>query len=532
MMNPTTISPESSSASANLLGLSAKGKKGKSGSKEGLFSRLLVKLQHTATQEGKQSKDIATTTKSKLALSNAKAAPLVVKVNTSAHLVTLKSNAKTVLTTQVTTDKVTASKGKQPSAAHLKLAQTLLSHATTAAKGVKTAQTELKSEQVANAAKKSHLLITAAKSEQQKSSEAAKEVIATVQEAAFIKPTPLLKNSDHEKVSLDATTTNPKNKKPALVSNQINQQTIGQQDTLGSQLGEANKDKTVKFTNILDKNQAVQADVKSNAQTTQAVLADGKSNMQTTQAVLADGKSNVQPTQAVLADVNLEEKALVSRTEKNGTSDAAQSDSLKSQQSPIAVLQQRSPNQANNQHVTASVAQESNAQLNNKVGESSSASSGQDFASNQDGTDQMFLDTGKGEARISKGLDFQAQLAYKSQRSFTPGDAMLEVIRSAKDGTTSLELQLEPANLGKVIVNVQLDAAKQLQVSFTVEHAASRHALEQQMPQLRLALAQQGLDLGSFNMQMNQQQQQGNQQQGSGSAHRSETDIDNMTTTL
>ncbi|HIP07527.1 MAG TPA: flagellar hook-length control protein FliK [Mariprofundaceae bacterium] len=85
---------------------------------------------------------------------------------------------------------------------------------------------------------------------------------------------------------------------------------------------------------------------------------------------------------------------------------------------------------------------------------------------------------------------------------------MLAIVKSAKDGKTSLELQLEPANLGKVQVSIQIDSQKQIQVAFTVEQQASRQALEQHMPQLRLALAQQGLDLGGFSMQMQQQHQE------------------------
>ena len=146
----------------------------------------------------------------------------------------------------------------------------------------------------------------------------------------------------------------------------------------------------------------------------------------------------------------------------------------------------------------------------------------QEFSSGQQNIDLSLTDTNKAEAKAAKNADFQSQLAYKSQRSFSPGEAMLEVIRSAHTGKTSLELQLEPAHLGKVQVSIQMDSAKQIQIAFTVDQAASRQVLEQQMPQLRLAMAQQGLDLGSFSMQMNQQGQQQNQ---SGSTHQTGTQI-------
>ncbi|MDQ6989230.1 MAG: flagellar hook-length control protein FliK, partial [Mariprofundaceae bacterium] len=155
------------------------------------------------------------------------------------------------------------------------------------------------------------------------------------------------------------------------------------------------------------------------------------------------------------------------------------------------------------------------------VGSVASSGTQPDFSSGQQDADVMLLDVLKTEQKGSKGLDFQAQLAYKSQRSFSPADTMLEIVRHAKNGSTSLELQLEPAHLGKVHISLQLDAAKQIQVMVTVDQQTSRQALEQHLPQLRLALAQQGLDLGSFSMQMNQQQH-GEQHTGSSEQHDSE----------
>ena len=88
-------------------------------------------------------------------------------------------------------------------------------------------------------------------------------------------------------------------------------------------------------------------------------------------------------------------------------------------------------------------------------------------------------------------------------------EAMQHIAHSARNGATRIELQLEPAHLGKVHVSLQTDAAKQLQMHLTVEHAASRQVIEQHMPQLRAALADQGLSLGNFSMQTGSQQQQG-----------------------
>jgi len=66
---------------------------------------------------------------------------------------------------------------------------------------------------------------------------------------------------------------------------------------------------------------------------------------------------------------------------------------------------------------------------------------------------------------------------------------------------------LEPATLGKIQVSIQTDAMKQIQVHLIVDQQTSRQVLEQQLPQLRQALADQGLNLSGFTMDMNSQQQ-------------------------
>ena len=116
--------------------------------------------------------------------------------------------------------------------------------------------------------------------------------------------------------------------------------------------------------------------------------------------------------------------------------------------------------------------------------------------------------------------DASFQTLLRSEGAWKPADAMMEIAKNAKDGHTKIELQLEPAHLGKVHVTLQTDAAKQLQVHFTVDQAISRQIIEQNMPQLRTALAQQGLDLGSFTMNMGSQSQgQGGSSGQSGSSH-------------
>ncbi|WP_038249484.1 flagellar hook-length control protein FliK [Ghiorsea bivora] len=193
-------------------------------------------------------------------------------------------------------------------------------------------------------------------------------------------------------------------------------------------------------------------------------------------------------------------------------------DGIKTSQAAIAAVQQRTSSQTQQtQSTNTNTVAATSPNAISMAAADNNAASQQDLNSNQRDADMSLLDATKTDNKNAKGLDFQAQLAYKSQRTFTPADTMLEIVKSAKTGNTSLELQLEPANLGKVQVSIQIDQAKHIQVVFTVDQAASKQALEQQMPQLRLAMAQQGLDLGSFSMQMNQQggQQQGGNQQAS-----------------
>ena len=105
--------------------------------------------------------------------------------------------------------------------------------------------------------------------------------------------------------------------------------------------------------------------------------------------------------------------------------------------------------------------------------------------------------------------NFAMHMAYRTAQGFQPHDAMYEISKAAKDGMRKLELQLEPASLGKIQVTLQMDAAKQIQVHMLVDQSASRQILEQQMPQLRQALADQGLNLSGFTMDTNSQQGQG-----------------------
>lgn len=79
------------------------------------------------------------------------------------------------------------------------------------------------------------------------------------------------------------------------------------------------------------------------------------------------------------------------------------------------------------------------------------------------------------------------------------------------DGVQHAELQLNPADMGPVAVQIVLDGS-QAQVSFHAAQATTRHALEQSLPDLAAALQGQGLTLsggGVFQQAPQQQRDSG-----------------------
>jgi|GEM_PF-6788277 len=100
----------------------------------------------------------------------------------------------------------------------------------------------------------------------------------------------------------------------------------------------------------------------------------------------------------------------------------------------------------------------------------------------------------------------------ETARLWQPQEAMIEIARSARDGQFRLEMQLNPEHLGKIHVSLTADGNRQVQVHLVVDQSASRQLLEQNLPHLRQALAQQGLNLGDFSMQSGQGGGQGDGQ--------------------
>jgi len=109
-------------------------------------------------------------------------------------------------------------------------------------------------------------------------------------------------------------------------------------------------------------------------------------------------------------------------------------------------------------------------------------------------------DTKAANAQTASSASFHQYLSSKATPSMTLFDSMNHIAQSASKGKTRLEIQLDPANLGKIQISLQSDAAKHLQVHIIADQSGTRQLIDQQLPQLKSALAQQGFDLSGFSM--------------------------------
>ncbi len=89
--------------------------------------------------------------------------------------------------------------------------------------------------------------------------------------------------------------------------------------------------------------------------------------------------------------------------------------------------------------------------------------------------------------------------------------AMQQIGHAAGQGKFQLELTLTPEHLGKIQVFLDSDINKQIHVHFIVEQSASRQSIEQHLPALRQALADQGLNMDSFSMESSEQGKENHQ---------------------
>jgi len=381
------------------------------------------------------------------------------------------------------------------------------------------------------------------------------QMIAVVQEAPL---TPILPT--HAKADLSTDTTTADATLFSSVKNKNTQQTIltptntqAAQSNTETVLGNNNKtpliSESTTQTNLQNVTVAVNGKTATpltqTVSTVEAISAQGTATQTTTAQINASTpKVKPQTSNPMAASIQTTEmknstSTLLSETQLNAQEVEHKHPKAAPQTTPINLAKESKahqhvqptqqqaisqPAQQNSNNLTTLVGQQTISQI--KGGDSNNSGAQQDSTSNQQNAQTSIFDSSNSDNKV-RNSDFQTHLAYRSQRAFTPADTMLEIVKSAKKGSTSLELQLEPANLGKVHVSIQIDAQKQIQVAFTVDQQVSRQALEQQMPQLKLALSQQGLDLGSFSMQMNQQQHQ-QEHASSNSTPHFESDINNL----
>jgi len=177
--------------------------------------------------------------------------------------------------------------------------------------------------------------------------------------------------------------------------------------------------------------------------------------------------------------------------------------------------------QAQQSSVTTAIAAASLAEssLTDSGSNSGSSDQGNQNTNNLSG---LLADAKSSSSTSSTQANFHS---YLTSKTTTPPmsiyDSMNHIAHAAKNGQTRLEIQLDPAHLGKIQISLQSDAAtKQLQVHMIVDQGSTRAALEQQLPQLKTALTQQGFDLSGFSMgsQGQQQQSTGNHHHGHGQA--------------
>jgi flagellar hook-length control protein FliK len=122
---------------------------------------------------------------------------------------------------------------------------------------------------------------------------------------------------------------------------------------------------------------------------------------------------------------------------------------------------------------------------------------------------------------------YEAQIdAAVGTPEFAPG-LSAEVNIMLRDGVQQARLHLNPAEMGPITVQIQLDAG-QAQVNMTAEQAATRQALEQAMPELAGALRENGLTLtgGGVFEQAQQPRDDGSTARSGGSGGGTDVDSD------
>ena len=121
---------------------------------------------------------------------------------------------------------------------------------------------------------------------------------------------------------------------------------------------------------------------------------------------------------------------------------------------------------------------------------------------------------GKPAAEVSARREPQSLPHLKLATPEAPAQLHQKVNLMLADKLQQAEIQLDPLGLGKMKIQIQMDASSQANVHFVVQHGQTREMLEQAMPRLRDMLAGQGIQLGQTVVQQQAQQQSQQQSQG------------------
>ena len=88
-----------------------------------------------------------------------------------------------------------------------------------------------------------------------------------------------------------------------------------------------------------------------------------------------------------------------------------------------------------------------------------------------------------------------------TQRAVPLSGLALEIAASAKNGKSSFEIRLDPADLGRIDVRIDVDRNGQMTSHLTVEKPETLSMLQQDAPQLQRALNDAGFKTGDSGLQ-------------------------------
>lgn len=107
------------------------------------------------------------------------------------------------------------------------------------------------------------------------------------------------------------------------------------------------------------------------------------------------------------------------------------------------------------------------------------------------------------------------QTGYQtSQQQLNLPQIAFELVRQVNDGNTRFQMRLDPPELGRIDVKLDIDATGQVNARLTVEKAETLDLMQRDQRGLEKALQQAGLDSAKTNLEFSLKQNPGGNQQG------------------